>query len=351
MRHIGSTRVQRLQAYFGSLEAAWHASEKDLRHAELSEQPLTQLLKTRATLDLDDEMAKVEAANAHLITLADDNYPDNLRSIPDAPSVLYVKGTLLPTDTLALAVVGTRKATRYGRDATRRIAHRLAVQNVTIISGMAQGIDAAAHRGALDGEGRTIAVLGNGIDIVYPREHDDLAAEIITHGALISEFPLGTPPTGMNFPKRNRIISGLSLAVMIAEAPERSGALITAEAALEQGRDVFAIPANIFNKMGTGSNRLIQEGAKLVMNTEDILNELDITYTERETQQRAKTIMPTNDKESILLSHLEHAPLHVDELVRLTGLATPDVTATLTVMELKGLAQSVGHMQYCLPNR
>jgi DNA processing protein len=347
-QHIGSVRLQHLLSYFGSLKAAWHATPDDLRHAGLSEKPLTALLDARKTLDLDAEMQKVTHAGAHLITLADDTYPKNLRSIADAPPVLYVRGTLLPTDTMALAIVGTRKASRYGRDAAHRMAGWVATQGVTIVSGMAQGIDAAAHRGALDAHnGRTIAVMGCGIDIVYPKEHDNLAREIAQNGAIVSEFPLGVPPTGKNFPRRNRIISGLSLGVLIAEAPERSGALITADVALEQGRDVFAIPANIFNQMGTGSNKLIQDGAKLVMRAQDILNELSVSYSEREVEAKTKAIVPENDIEARILQYLESDPTHVDDLVRLTGLPTSELTATLTIMELKGLAQSVGHMQYC----
>ena len=166
-------------------------------------------------------------------------------------------------------------------------------------------------------------------------------------GALISEFPIGMPPTGQNFPRRNRIISGLSLGVMVAEAPERSGALITAHTALEQGRDVFAIPANIFNPTGTGGNKLIQDGAKLVMRARDILDELSITYTEHETREKAQSIVPETDVEATLLRILEADPIHVDDIIRETGLATAEVTSTLIILELKGLAQSVGHMQYC----
>ncbi|MDQ7026609.1 MAG: DNA-processing protein DprA [Anaerolineae bacterium] len=347
VQHIGSVRMLHLYKHFKSLAKAWHATENDLRDAGLAAQPLTALLQSRSHLDLDAEMQKVESVGAQLLTLADDAYPMNLRVIPDVPPVLYLKGDLFPTDKLALAIVGTRRATRYGRDAAHRMSHWLAKNDVTIVSGLAQGIDAAAHQGALDANGRTIAVLGCGIDRVYPNEHKQLAQNIIQSGALVSEFPIGMPPTGQNFPRRNRIISGLALGVMIAEAPERSGALITAEMALEQGRDVFAIPANIFNPMGTGGNKLIQEGAKLVMRARDILDELSIQYTVHESREKAQTIVPESDIEAVLLDLLESDPIHVDDIIRETGLATQDVTATLVILELKGLAQSVGHMQYC----
>jgi DNA processing protein len=348
VQHIGSVRLMHLYNHFNqSVEKAWRASEKELQNAGLTDQPLTALLKTRAKLDLDAEMRKVQTVGAQLITLVDENYPANLKSIPDAPPVIYVKGTLLPTDKLALAIVGTRRATRYGRDVAHRMSHWLAKNDVTIVSGLAQGIDAAAHLGALEAKGRTIAVLGCGIDRMYPQEHENLARNIVQNGALISEYPIGMPPTAQNFPRRNRIVSGLSLGVLIAEAPENSGALITAEAALEQGRDVFAIPANIFNPMGTGGNKLIQEGAKLVMRVRDILDELNVTYTEHETREQTEKIAPESELEVTLLNLLEADPIHVDDIIRETGLSTAEVVATLTILELKGLAQSTGHMQYC----
>lgn len=344
--HIGSVRLMHLLEYFKSLEAAWHASEKHLSEAGLTEQPLTALLESRKTLNLDAELAKVEKSSATLVTLADDNYPANLKKVSDAPPVLYVRGKLYPTDTLALAIVGTRRATRYGYDAAHRMAYWLAKREVTIISGLAQGIDTAAHRGALDAKGRTIAVLGCGIERVYPPDNEELARQIMGNGALVSEFPIGTPPTGTNFPRRNRIISGLALGVLIAEAPEHSGALITAETALEQGREVFAIPANIFNTTGTGGNKLIQEGAKLVMRPGDVLDELNVSHAEEETRAKTERIIPDNSTETLLLDFLEADPVHIDDIIRETGLTPAEVIATLTILELKGLAQPAGHMQY-----
>lgn len=347
MPHIGNMRLQHLLHHFGSAQAAWHARVSELKNAGLSEQLIGHFERTRAVLNLDQALEKIHKADAHLMTITDSQYPALLREVPDAPAVLYIRGSLLPTDQLALAVVGTRRATRYGHDATHRISTYLARQQVTIISGLAQGVDTAAHRGALDAGGRTIAVLGCGIDLIYPSENAELAQEIIQNGAIISELPIGTPPSGKNFPRRNRLISGMSLGVLIGEAPIRSGALITAEAALEQGRDVFAIPANIFNPMGTGSNQLIQEGAKLVMRAKDILDELNIAYTKEETRTQTQAIAPESDLEAALLQHIETDPIHIDDLIRLTGLPSGEVTATLTILELKGVAQMVGHMQYC----
>lgn len=347
VHYLGTVRLRHLLAYFGSARRAWHATERELREAKLSDAALRNLLETRQTLDLNAEMAQVSAAGAELITFADTRYPSNLRDIPDPPMLLYVRGTLLPTDTQALAIVGTRSASRYGLDAAGRMAYWLAQQNVTIVSGMAHGIDAAAHIGALEAGGRTIAVFGCGIDVIYPDDHDGLAERIAQQGALISELPIGAPPSGKNFPRRNRLLSGLSLGVLVAEAPERSGSLITAEAALEQGREVFAIPANIFNPQGTGSNRLIQDGAKLVIRARDVVSELSISYTERQTRAQATQIAPDNDVETQVLSYLEYDPIHVDDIIRESQLAPQEVVATLTLLELKGLAQVVGPMQYC----
>lgn len=347
VQQMGSVRIHQLISQFGTARDAWQAPERDLKQSRLPPKALSSLLDLRRTLDLDAELAKVTSLDAHLITWADSQYPENLRHIVDAPPVLYVRGMLLPTDMLALSIVGTRRATRYGIDVANRMAYWLASQGVTIVSGMAAGVDSAAHRGAIQANGRTIAILGSGIDIVYPKENRQLAQDIIENGALVSEFPLGTAPSGKNFPRRNRIISGLSLGILIAEAPKNSGAIITAETALEQGRDVFAIPANIFNEMGVGGNRLIQEGAKLVMRASDVLDELNVTYSNHVTKQKTETIAPSGDIELQILNLLDTEPLHIDEIVRNTGLDTAQVASTLAILELKGLAQTVGAMQYC----
>lgn len=337
-----------LRDWFGSLASAWTASESQLRQAGLDKQPITNLVQVRKTLDLDAEMAKVERAGAWLLTLEDALYPSLLKKLPDAPSVLYIRGSLSPEDDHALCMVGTRKATAYGRDAAYQLARKLAGQGVTIISGLAQGIDTMSHQGALDGGGRTIAVLGCGIDRIYPTENAKLAHEIVNRGALISEFPIGTPPEARNFPRRNRVISGLSLGVLVVEAPEKSGAMITASVAAEQGREIFAVPGNIFSQASTGTNRLIQDGAKLVMNAEDIMGELKIAHTHIETRAITERIAPASALEESLLQHLGLDPIHVDDLVRLCGLPVATVSSTLTILELKGLARTVGHMQYCL---
>lgn len=345
---IGPKRLGQLLAWFGDLASAWTASETQLEQAGLDQQPRENFLHLRQTLDLDAELDKVRRAGAWLLTLNDDLYPTLLKNLSDAPTVLYVRGALSPADDLALAMVGTRKATSYGRDATYDLAKQLARQGITIVSGLAHGIDAAAHKGALDGGGRTIAVFGCGIDVLYPRENRDLALKICDNGALISEFPIGTAPAAGNFPRRNRIISGLSLGILVVEAPEGSGALISADLAAEQGREVFAVPGNIYSPMSRGTNRLIQEGAKLVMHVGDVLDELNIAYTNVQTRLSAEQIAPGNEVEASILKHLSADPLHIDEIVRLSQLPIATVSSTLTILELKGLARMVGHMQYSL---
>ncbi len=345
---IGPRRIQHLLASFGSLEQAWTATESQLRQTGLEHRPLISLLSARQKLDPDSELRKVERAGASLVTLEDDDYPELLRKLPDAPPVLYVKGRLHPDDQRALSVVGTRRATVYGRDSAYNLSKQLAGCQVTVVSGLAHGIDSAAHRGALDGGGRTIAVLGCGIDTIYPRDNRSLAEAILQNGAIVTEFPVGTRPEGRNFPRRNRIISGMSLGVLVVEAPDKSGAIITAAIAAEQGREVFAVPGNIFSPTSIGTNRLIQDGAKLVMNVDDILDELNIAYENVRVQTTAERIAPSSSLETQVLDFLSQDPIHIDDLVRMSGLPVSILSGTLTILELKGLARAVGYMQYCL---
>jgi DNA processing protein len=291
-------------------------------------------------------MEKIERAGVQVLTWQDDAYPPQLHHIHSPPPVLYVKGELKPEDEWAVAMVGTRRATVYGKEATRALASDLARNGVTIVSGLARGIDGRAHRAALEAGGRTIAVFGSGIDIIYPPEHKKLAQAVVENGALVTEYALGTPPEGSNFPPRNRIISGLSLGVIVVEAGVRSGALITADFAAEQGREVFAIPGNIFHKGSQGTNGLIQQGAKLVLSVEDVLEELNLTMISQQAEVRA--VIPENETESLLLEHISYEPIHVDEIGRQSGLSIVQVSSTLALMELKGMVRQVGGMKYVL---
>lgn len=347
---ISGRRIAALLQRFGSLSQAWIAPEAELRAAGLDGQPLANLIKARQQRDLDVALTRVHRASASLTSLQMESYPPLLRDISDAPPLLYVRGEITKADQRAVAIVGTRTATRYGIDVSYKLARELAHAGVTVISGLAQGIDAAAHRGALDGGGRTIAVLGNGIDTVYPNQHRDLAEQISGRGALVTEFAIGAKPEAHHFPRRNRVISGMSLGVLIVEAPEKSGALITANAALEQGRDVFAVPGSILNPSSSGANRLIQDGAKLIMNVQDILDELALIYEPAAAAPAPPETSLETEMEQRIYAMLSREPVHVDDLIRSSGLPAGEVLATLTLLELKDLARNVGGMQYCTGN-
>lgn len=342
---IGPAKVQALMAYYGSLERAWHAPEGQLRDLGLDSRSIENLVEARKSLDLDAYLERIDRAGVKALTWADPGYPANLREIPAPPPLIYVRGELLPADRWAVAVVGTRRISAYGRQVARELVAGLAHNGITVVSGLARGIDAVAHTTAMEHGGRTIGVMGSGLDHVYPPEHRDLYHQIASgHGAVVSEFPLGTEPESKNFPVRNRLISGLSLGVLVVEASEKSGALITARFGLEQDRDVFAVPGNINSPGSQGTNRLIQQGAKLVMRVEDILEELNLAMVAEHVEVAA--VAPETHEEASLLARLSSQPTHVDELSRQTGLSSSTVSSTLTLMELKGMVMQVGGMNY-----
>lgn len=344
VKGIGAVRFRRLLSEFDSLENAWHAPSSALRKSGLGEKHLENLLLIRTQVDLDRYWEVLEKKGIQILTWMDDSYPRLLKEIDQSPPVLYVRGELSVSDEIAVAVVGTRRVTKYGRQIAEEVAAGLAQNGVTVISGLARGIDAIAHQAALDVGGRTLAVLGSGVDRIYPPEHRRLAERIVEQGALISDYPLGTQPDATNFPPRNRIISGLSLAVVVVEAGEKSGALITASFAADQGRDVFAVPGNLHAPQSVGTNRLIQKGAFPYMGVADILETLNITA--RVEQTSARQVLPADANEARLLQQLSEQPIHVDELSRLCCMPIAQVSSTLAMMELKGLAKSVGGMSY-----
>jgi DNA processing protein len=343
---IGAARLRALLDYFGDLEVAWNAAAHDLQQAGLDRRSTTNLLKARGKLDLDAEAERLERAQIRLFTWDDLDYPKNLRQVYNAPPVLYVRGSIEKRDEWAVAVVGTRRASVYGKEAARMMATGLAQAGVTVVSGLARGIDTVAHQASLDAGGRTLAVLGCGVDVVYPAQNARLAAQIVERGALVSEYALGTRPDGRNFPPRNRIISGLTLGTVVVEADMGSGARITSGFAAEQGREVFAVPGSVFAKGSRGTNELIQQGAKMVCNVRDILEELNLTMVSEQAQARA--VIPENETEAVLLDHLSAEPVHVDRLGRAVQLPIAKVTSTLALMELKGMVRQVGGMSYVL---
>ncbi len=343
---IGRVKLTQLENYFGNLEDAWKAPPAELKRAGLDSSSIQAITSRRPDISLEAELEKLERSGVTAISYHDPAYPSRLREIYDYPPLIYVRGSLLAEDEWCLAVVGTRRASVYGRQVTEEIVTDLAQSKITIVSGLARGIDTIAHRSALAAGGRTIAVFACGLDIVYPAENADLARSIIQQGALISEYPLGTKPRAEYFPRRNRIMSGLSLGVLIIEAGKTSGALITASMALEQNREVFAVPGSILSPASRGTNHLIQEGAKLVTDYTDILEELNLMTVAR--QMEMKEIIPASETESILLRGLGAEPTHIDELCRNSGLPAATVSSTLAMMELKGLVRQVGTMNYVL---
>ncbi len=343
---VGAKKLRALLDVFGDVETAWHAPRRELIEVGLDQRALRNLLNARDTLDLDAELTRLQASGVRALTWDDPDYPAHLRRTDAPPPVLFLRGELLPADEWAVAVVGTRRSTDYDREVARMLTSDLARAGVVIVSGLARGIDAVAHQAALDAGGRTIAVLANGLDQIYPPEHRDLAAEILKNGALISEQPLGAHPEAGNFPARNRIISGLSLGVLVVACPWNSGAIITAKQALEQGREVFAVPGGILSRNSEGPNRLIKDGATPVTEVNDILEALNLNQVAQYVDARLS--LPDDPIEAQLLELLGSEPRHVDDIRRQAGLPVQQVSSTLAMMELKGMARSVGGMKYVI---
>lgn len=343
---FGPKRFRKLYSYFPSMQEAFGASYNQLKEAGIEEEIVSEFLGKREQTDLEREWEKLEKEGIKIITILDKNYPARLKEIYNPPALLYLKGKL-QKDEYSLAIVGTRKPTAYGRQAVLEITSQLAQNGLAIVSGLALGIDGLAHQACLDAKGSTIAVLGGGIDkkTLYPAKHQGLAEKIIEQGgAVISEYPVGTVPLKQNFPYRNRIISGLSLGVLVIEAPEDSGALITARYALEQDREVFALPGSIYSQNSLGPNNLIKMGGKLVTSAADILGELNLRQAIEFIA--AKKIVPDTKEEALILEHLSREPLHIDKLVELSKLNTALVNATLTIMEMKGKVKNLDGIGY-----
>jgi DNA processing protein len=343
---IGRVRLTQLENYFGSLENAWRASIGEIKRAGLDAAALRAISQHRDNISPDEKMEQLVKSEVQVLVCNMPDYPARLKEIYDYPPVLYYRGSLLPVDEWCIAVVGTRRATVYGKQITEEIVTDLARNKITIVSGLAKGIDTVAHRSALAAGGRSLAVFACGLDIVYPAENMGLSREIMENGALLSEYPPGTRPRAEYFPRRNRILSGLSLGVLVAEAGETSGAMITARMALEQNREVFAVPGSILSPVSRGTNGLIQEGAKLVRDYTDILEELNLRTVAR--QMEMKEVLPATETETVLLRELSSEPTHIDEVCQRSGLPAATVSGTLAMMELKGIIKQVGIMSYVL---
>lgn len=343
---IGPIGFKKLLAGFASLKQAWSADYNQLSRTGLEKGQIENIINQRPKINPDREIEKVNKAKVELIIIKDENYPRLLKEIYNPPALLYIRGQLKPEDEISLAVVGTRKLSHYGKQITPIITADLARAGLTIVSGLAKGIDALAHRAALSANGRTIAVLGSAVDkkSVYPFVNQGLSEKIIQNGALISEYPVGTQARPQYFPQRNRIISGLSRGTLVIEAPEKSGALITAQNALEQNREVFAIPGPVLAPNSFGANNLIKMGAKLVNQANDVLEELNLaTLVDSSIKRKIK---PDSPEEALIIKTLSDQPVHIDKIIKKTKLTTAAVSSTLILMETKGKIKNLGGNSY-----
>ncbi len=342
---IGSARLERLLEHFGQPEAIFRASRQSLT-AVVGEQ-LGQSILDFDTGKLKADLALAQKSGIKVLTLLDQEYPAALRQIPGPPMVLYCLGQITPADNLAVGIVGSRQASFYGLNNAQNFAAQLAARGITVVSGMARGVDTFAHRGALKAKGRTLAVIGSGFKHIYPQENADLAEEIAACGAVISEFPMEVKPLPQNFPRRNRLISGLSLGVLITEAARNSGALITADFALEQGKEVFALPGRIDSAGSLGTNALLKQGAKLVTCCEDILEELNLVDAGgKDIEPPPENKIPADRQERELYGHIGDQPVAIDELVQKSSLASSRVLNLLLKLQFKKLIRILPDKQY-----
>lgn len=348
---IGIKTYQALIERFSSPEAILDASRKRLEEVQGVGPKLAAAISGESKdIDIDAEIKLAGEKNVHILPFTSDRYPKHLKAIYDPPLVLYVKGEILASDVLALAVVGARQCSYYGLLQAERFGRLLAQKGLCIVSGMARGIDTAAHRGAISAKGRTIAVLGCGLGVVYPRENIELAEQIAQHGAVVSELPMNTPPDFRNFPPRNRLISGLSLGVLVVESALNSGSLITAQWALEQGKEVFAIPGNVDNVFSRGSHKLIKEGAKLVEDVHDIVQELgpvaEFLTPDTEPVSTDPRSLALNSQEKKIFSLLSSSPKDIDEIIQMAKLPTSVVSSTLMILEIKKLVKQLSGKRF-----
>jgi len=345
---IGAIRFKKLLSYFPSLKTAWQASFQEFRQAGLDEKTSQKICDNRKNINPDKEFEKLSKQGIDILTIQDKSYPKILKEIHDPPVLLYIKGQFKPADDFCLAIIGTRKPTSYGIQAVTDLTRKLSSAGLTIVSGLALGIDTLAHRACLNANGRTIAVIGSGIDLpsIYPQTNRKLAEQISDSGAVISEYPLGTQAMPYHFPARNRIISGLSLGTLVIEAAQKSGTFLTANHALSQNRQVFAIPGPIYSQNSIGPNNLIKMGAKLVSDAQDVLEELNLSSAIE--YKEARQILPDNQEEKLILDIMSDEPIHIDKIIFRTKLDTSAVSSTLTLMEMKGKIRNLGGMNYVI---
>ena len=377
---IGNYTIRRLLAAFGSAEKSIAATSEELAQIDgLTPDVRQQLIDGRSRAPLAQELELIDQHQCHVVTINDGTYPTLLKQIDDPPVLLYITGDFPLQDTPSVAIVGSRSPTEYGKTTSQQLSYQLAERGITVVSGFARGIDTCVHRGALEASGCTVAVFGCGLSIIYPETNRALAAEIVESGALISEFPMTMPPRGKNFPRRNRVISGLTLGTLVVEASERSGSLITARHAAEQGREVFAVPGQIFSGRSRGTHSLINQGATLINSVDDLLDALPQDYTKflggeslevtrqppsskqsdkaiprqsaakRSTpaaQPKTKVVPNLTPDEQTVLSTMDADSIHIDEITRVTQLPIGKVSSILVMLELKGIVQQLPGKQF-----
>jgi DNA processing protein len=346
---VGTVIYQRLLQWFAAPEAVFQAPYAELvKIRGISPRIAKAILDYKDWPRLDVSLERLAALGGEIYTQDDELFPPGLRQIPYPPPFIYVKGTIEHQDQRAVAMVGSRKSTYYGRKVSYRLARDLSLKGIAVISGLARGIDTAAHRAALENGGRTLAVLGCGLDVIYPPENKELYQKIPLQGALVTEFPLGTPPEARNFPRRNRIISGLALGVVVVEAGEKSGSHITAQFSLDQGREVFAVPGPIDSPNSLGPHRWIQQGAKLVQDVDDILCEIFPSGQLQPFLASPATPVSTPRSEDPLVALLGSEPQQLEELIKGSGLPAAKVMSQLTILELQGLVRELPGKCYVL---
>jgi len=349
---LGSISIKRILEYFNRPKKVFEASsEKLLKIQGITNKKAESIKKAQKDINLEEELKLAREKNINIITILENDYPENLKNIYDPPAVLYVKGQLLDSDYNCIAIVGSRRASFYGLSTASRLGSELAGIGITVVSGLARGIDTASHKGALQANGRTIAVLGSGILRLYPSENKELAESISDNGAVVSEFSLKMPPLAKNFPRRNRIISGLSLGVVVVEAARNSGALITADLALQQSREVFAVPGKMDSVTSIGSHSLIKQGAKLISNTDDIIEEIVIKlkkFTDPENKSSKQIENVSNNKNikldgdvKYVYEMLSSEPMHIDKIITSTNMNVSQLSSILIQLQLKNMAREL----------
>lgn len=353
---IGPVLARRLVSAFGEPENIFNTPLGELRKVDnIGEERARSITGFKDWDAVNKEIENVNAKNITLVAFTDRSYPESLRHIHDAPTLLYVKGEIKENDKYAVAMVGSRSSSEYGMRVSEKISYGLASSGLTVVSGMARGIDSASHRGALKAKGRTIAVLGSGIDVIYPPENRGLMEKISSSGAVISEFPLGTTPDRNNFPRRNRIISAMSLGVIVVEAAVDSGSLITVGYALEQGKEVFAVPGNITSAGSKGTNDLIKKGAKLIENARDVIDELrpqikGVISQDKFNSQTKRPMPEMTDSEKILYGCLDSEPKHIDYIIRKSDRSSGEALSILLSLELKGIVKQIEGKRFVIEN-